>query len=116
MTDRSLQAQREDALAVLTDLERGKFLPRFAAELAAVVLAARDTGNKGTLTVRIDVKPSPADPEMIEVESEVTAKMPKGPKVRSIFFAADEGRLVRTDPPQAALDLLPRGERAAKEV
>ena len=91
-------------VAVLTQLRRGAAVVDASEGLAEVVKAVRKTGKKGKLTITITVVPL-NEGDAVDLVDEVTAKTPKPNMGSSLFFADDDGTLVRNDPRQGELKL-----------
>ena len=91
-------------VAVLTQLRRGAAVMDASEGLAEVVKAVRKTGKKGKLVLTISVKPLNKG-DAVDLEDEVNPKLPKPNMGSSLFFADDDGALVRNDPRQGELKL-----------
>jgi hypothetical protein len=92
--------------AVLLDIGGGRLHARLSDQLAEVTAAVKETGKKGLLTVKIEVKPVPrAENGTLIVTGSSIAKAPEGDEdsPTSIFFADDDGNLSRSDPRQPQL-------------
>lgn len=78
---------------------------REASELLhELVAAVRDTGKKGTLTVKVSLSAMDEDTLVAVVESSVAA--PKQPSKSAVYFATGDGNLSREDPNQLQFDSL----------
>jgi len=90
----------------LRGLRGGAALAEASDELTKLVAAVRHTGKKGRLTLAIDVEPASAgDSVVLQLRDDLTVKMPRLPKGGSIFFAAEDGTLQRSDPRQKEFQL-----------
>lgn len=86
---------------ILREIRRGKLNELASAKLQEVVLAAKETGKKGQLVITIDVIPDDTDGDgRMQVAAKYTAKVPQPEVGDSVFFATDDGDLIRTDPRQ----------------
>jgi hypothetical protein len=70
--------------------------------LQETVKSVRETGRKGTVTLRLRI--SHGGMKQIEVEPEVKSSKPKVTAPTSVLFADDEGRLYDRDPEQIEMD------------
>lgn len=85
----------DNNLIPLLDLAGDKF-----AELVKAVTA---TGKAGSLTLKIDVKPSTAG--ALAVKGDCNTKLPKGMPAESLLWATPDGNLLAEDPKQIKLPL-----------
>lgn len=91
--------------AVLLEIGGGRLHARLSDQIAAIVKAVTETGKKGLLTLKIEVKPLPkAANGTLVVTGTSTAKTPESDEdsPTSVFFA-DGGNLTRNDPKQPTL-------------
>lgn len=72
-------------------------------KLSALVKAVSETGKAGTLTLKIDVKPSTAGAQA--VRGDINLKLPKTNPAESLLFPTPEGNLLEDDPRQTKLEL-----------
>lgn len=86
---------------LLADLSAGRTRPRLDQALAKLIDQCQSLGQKGTITLKIDVQPMGDD--MIRFEDEITVKEPKPKKMATTFFMTEKG-LSRRDPRQADID------------
>lgn len=97
-----------DFASVLLDIGKGRLHARLSEQLAEIVAAVAETGKKGTLTLKIEVKPLPkADQHTHVVSGASAAKVPESDDASptSVFFSDADGNLSRNDPRQLALPL-----------
>jgi hypothetical protein len=88
--------------AVLQELHRGSIHGELSELLHDLVAAVRDTGKKGTLTLKLDVKPiKPGQVDTLEVTAAVTANPPRADTPTTVFFTDQTGNLTREDPDRA---------------
>ena len=88
-----------DAIRVL---RYGALSDELTKELQRVVLACADTGRKGTLTLRLSIKPGKAG--QLEIADAVSVKLPEPDRAVSLLFATPDGNLQREDPRQLSLE------------
>lgn len=96
---------RGDVLEVLRQVRSGDLVFEMTQELEKVVAGVRETGNGGSLTLKISIAPIKAGSTALNVQGDVTAKIPKQQHDASIFFATEKNTLQRTDPRQRMLPL-----------
>ena len=88
-----------DAIRVL---RYGALSDELTKELQRVVLACADTGRKGTLTLKLSIKPGKAG--QLEIGDSVSVKLPEPERAVSLLFATPDGNLQREDPRQLSLE------------
>jgi hypothetical protein len=97
---------RDFALVVM-EIGKGRLHARLSEQLAAITAAVVETGKKGELTLKIEVKPPSknAEPGVLNVTGTSTAKVPESDSnsPTSVFFADESGNLTRNDPRQMTL-------------
>jgi ABC-type lipopolysaccharide export system ATPase subunit len=109
--------EREYALDVLNNLERGKFLLALGEELKSLAEAVRCSGRNGasgTLTVTLKMALVDADSGEMKVTSGIKQAPPKTEARDTIFFGSTDGTLSRRDPRQDDIENLPSIGREAK--
>lgn len=87
-------------ITTLTDQRKGKFLIEASEALADVVKACRATGKKGSVTIKLKIKPTDQE---IMVMDEIKTEIPKPDAAASVFYDDEEGNLSREDPNQGDL-------------
>lgn len=92
-----------DFAVTLTQLAKGKTNERLSDQLAEVVAAVAATKKAGKLTVTLQIKPQGNVPGAVIVTATSAAKAPAFDPQASIFYATDDGHLVRDDPKQPSL-------------
>lgn len=80
---------------------KGRTHDELSEALRDVVLAARETGKAGSITLKLNIKA--LDDYGFEVTDSVSVKKPAGARPKSLWFATDEGELTRDNPHQLAL-------------
>ena len=89
-------------ISTLSEQRKGKMANEASDALARVVKACRDTGKKGSLTIKLSIRPTSSE---MMVSDEITEKTPKPDAAASVFYDDQEGNLSRTDPNQEELPL-----------
>lgn len=101
-------------LDVLSQIRGGSALADAARDLQELVQAVRDTGKSGKLTFSITVEPDKADETVVNLQPDITLKLPKKPRAKGIFFVDKRGNLTREDPRQLELLAEQEAEREAR--
>lgn len=99
------EQEPREFVAVLLDIGGGRLHARLSEQIAEITRAVSETGKKGLLTLKIEVKPLPkAGPHTLMVTGTSQAKTPESDEdsPASVFFA-DGGNLTRNDPKQPTL-------------
>lgn len=97
--------------------ENGDLLPVLdiaGAKLSEVISAIVATNKAGSLTMKIDLKPSTAG--ALAVKASVTIKKPKGLPAESLLWPSPEGNLLADDPRQSKLELKQVSVEPAREL
>jgi hypothetical protein len=97
--------------------EDGDLLPALdhaGAKFSELINTVCSTGKGGSLTLKIDVKPSTAG--ALAVKADVSVKKPKGKPAESLLWATPEGNLMADDPRQTKLDLKAVAAEPAREL
>jgi len=100
--------QPRDFAVTLLEIGGGRLHTRLSEQLAEITKAVSETGKKGVLTLKIEVKPLPkADSKTLVVTGSSASKAPEPDDASptSVFFADDDGSLSRSDPRQLQLPL-----------
>lgn len=98
----------ENLTAVRIETDDGDLLPIMdvaGAHFNELVSAVAQHQKKGTLTLKIQVKPSTAG--AMAVKADVSITKPKGLPPESLLWATPDGNLISEDPRQIKLDLKP---------
>lgn len=107
----------ENLRNVNIESEQGDLLPLldYAGELFSdLVKSIVSTNKAGSLTIKIDVKPSTAG--ALAVKAAVVAKKPKGLPPESLLWPTPDGNLQADDPRQMKIDLKPVAAEPAREL
>jgi hypothetical protein len=80
---------------------KGRTHDELSEALRDLVLACRETGKAGSITLKLTVKA--LDDFAFEVLDSVTVKRPQGNRPKSIWFATPDGELTRDNPHQLSL-------------
>jgi hypothetical protein len=88
-------------LGVIEELNAGATASDLDRQLREVVVKARLTGQKGSVTLRLNIEPRGA--ESVLVSADIKTKAPEDEKPMSIFFACEDGELKREHPKQTTL-------------
>ena len=97
--------------------ENGDLLPVLdvaGAKLSELIGAIVSTNKAGSLTMKIDIKPSTAGARA--VKASVSIKKPKGLPPESLLWPTVEGNLMADDPRQVKLDLKAVTAEPAREL
>jgi hypothetical protein len=103
------------AVQIVTD--DGELLPvldHAGSKFADLINAVTGTGKGGSLTLKIEVKPSTAG--ALAVKASVAVKAPQGKPAESLLWPTPEGNLMAEDPRQSNLDLKPVAAEPAREL
>lgn len=84
---------------VLRDVRGGQFVDAATDVLATVVKAVLEHRKAGEVTITLKLKPDPVE-NGVEIDAQVKSKTPLPSVGKAIFFADEEGGLLRTDPRQ----------------
>lgn len=121
MTDEPEQGtQRKPFAAFMQEHRGGGLHAELSDQLAELVLATREIGKKGSITIKLDVAPN-ADGQTVTIVDTVTLKKPEAPHPAGIWYSDEEGNLSRRNPMQQELPIrevrdLPRdAEKAGNE-
>ncbi len=92
-----------NSLSVLLDaMESGQIKTEACQKLAEVFTAVRETGGKGSLTIKIDIQAGKKN-RLVVVKGDVTHKMPKVGHDETFLFVTDGMSVVKDDPDQSVL-------------
>ena len=107
----------ENLRDVRVENENGDLIPLLdhaGEQFAELIKAIASTNKAGTLTLKVDVKPSTAG--AMAVKASVSIKKPKGLPPESLLWATPDGNLVSDDPRQMKMELKPVAAEPAREL
>ncbi len=84
---------------VISTQRKGRCLVEAQTKLQELVKTCMATGKTGTLTIKLEIKPTDDD-GVVEIGDDCSAKPPKPSTPKSLFYADDQGALHREDPRQ----------------
>jgi hypothetical protein len=96
-------------IQTLPHMHGGATASDLASKLKELVAAVGQTGKKGSLKLKIALKP--AGGGKVELSAEVSGEIPKPSQQASIFFTTEKNELTRIDPEQREIQF-PTGEPA----
>lgn len=88
----------------LSEINEGALLTALDTKLTSLVSAVLETGNNGTMTLKLNVKRKGGMNQVV-IEPKVTASIPDPTIAPRIMFADTSGALHTDDPAQGKLDL-----------
>lgn len=94
----------QGVLKTFSELRRGGALVDLDEAMAAVVKAVVATGKVGRVTLNLDIRQL-GKGGALTVTDTISTKVPKLPVPDTVFFATEEGELVKEDPKQIKMDL-----------
>lgn len=94
----------EPFLAAMRTALRPEVLLRAGDDLGEVIQAVKETGKKGTLTLRIELTPDDRDPSVVAVTADTTKKVPRLTIHGQLLWPLPNGRLSRKNPAQLEFD------------
>jgi hypothetical protein len=98
----------ENIRDVRIENEHGDLIPildQAGDEFSALVNAVVATGKAGSISMKIDIKPSTAG--ALAVKGSITTKTPKGLPPEALLWPTPEGNLLSEDPRQLKIELRP---------
>jgi hypothetical protein len=107
----------ENLKDVRVENEQGDLIPLLdhaGEQFAELIKAIVSTNKAGTLTLKVDVKPSTAG--AMAVKASVSIKKPKGLPPESLLWATPDGNLVADDPRQMKMELKPVAADPVREL
>lgn len=88
---------------ILRDHRRGKLVERLTKDLARVIAAVDDTGQKGSIALTLTISPAKGDEGTYEIAPTIKLNIPEAPLPKGTFFADGTGSLVLEPPKGGAL-------------
>lgn len=107
----------ENIRDVRVENEQGDLIPLLdhaGAKLSELIAAVVSTNKAGSLTLKIDIKPSTAG--ALAVKADVKITKPKGLPPESLLWATPENNLLSEDPRQSKLELKPVATEPARTL
>lgn len=89
----------------LADINQGGLVAELSDELAALVKAIRNTGKKGSLTLKLELCPAKGNAGQLGITPRVKCDLPKLDTSQDWFFGLASGDLSRHHPDQGELPL-----------
>jgi hypothetical protein len=93
----------EPIISLLTNLRRGLAASEMSSALEELVTACRDTGQAGSMTIRIKIKPWKGDHLAMEIKDDWKITPPQPEAGSSLLYATANGGLSARDPRQPDL-------------
>lgn len=90
---------------IIREINKGKFAEEITEELSKLVPACRAAGASGEISITLKLKPGRAGSTVVEIVPSLKVKQPKQEVPTEIFFATEEGALIRDNPDQGTLQL-----------
>lgn len=87
-------------VTTLAELRKGVTVSDLSDELAALVARIRETGKKGSITLKLTLVPADTSGEAITIDDDISVKLPKLTRSKTTFFTTDENSLQRNNPRQ----------------
>jgi len=104
---------RKPFAAFMQEHRNGSLHSELSDLLAELVIAAREVGKKGSLTIKLEVVPN-ADGQTVTIGDTVVLKKPEPNRGTGIWFSDETGNLSRRNPMQPELPFREvRDDRAA---
>jgi hypothetical protein len=102
---------------MVREIRGGASARELSEKLAELVAQVKATGKGGKIVYEIAIKPVGAGEDVtMQVEDDITVRLPKLARGVSIFFADENGVLTRKDPRQRELQLTTVPEQAPQEI
>jgi hypothetical protein len=96
---------------IMREIRRGRGVELASDMLAEVVRAVEESGKKGSVTIKITVKPEDGGGNQKTIGMTVTSTVPRPTIPDAVFFSDGEGDLHRSDPNQG--DMFVEADRTA---
>jgi hypothetical protein len=88
----------------INGLSGGRVETELSMKLKELIEAVRDTGKKGSITLKLTVEQNKKNEKLIEISDEVTAKIPQ-PRRNASSFVLHEDQLILLEDTQLKLNL-----------
>lgn len=92
-----------DALHSLIRIGNGDLVAELAEKFPELISACSTLNQKGSLTLKVSI--APGGMGKMEINYDVSSKVPKEKKHSSLLFCTQKGQLLNRDPAQLELDL-----------
>lgn len=99
---------------ILNSIRYGAATDEATEELNKVVLACRETGKSGSVTIKLTFKPG-VGPQM-EIHDDIKSVIPKPAKAATFMFDTEDGDLQLNDPRQRSIEGLREVEDTPREM
>jgi hypothetical protein len=86
--------------STVSQIGHGDLIGQASYSLEELVKAVKETGKSGEMTVTLKIKPRGRDAGQVEVTGTVKVSSPINDIAPSMFFATDNGELLRDNPAQ----------------
>lgn len=106
MTDTPAERRTRPFADFLAEHNKGQGHRQAGEAMQRLVAAVQDTGKKGSVTVKVDVAQMKDDDTLLITTVTVVEKIPVPSPKPAVFYADDDGNLVRTDPRQMTFETL----------
>jgi hypothetical protein len=102
------QSEAVDFLGTLVVLNRGNTVIDASRELQAVIDGVVNANKAGELTIKLKIEPTgwkkgTSRVNQVDIEPQISSKVPQPSPNKSIFFVTEENALTRDDPEQDKL-------------
>lgn len=114
MTTKPLNENLEQVRIVTEDGELIPVMDAAGAKFTELINAVVSRQKPGTLTLKIQIKPSTAG--AMAIKADIATKKPQGIAAESLLWATPEGNLISEDPRQIKLDLKPVTPEPKREL
>lgn len=98
----------------LRHIRKGAALTELSQELQKGVLAVRSLNKKATLTLTLNIEPF--GDGTFAITDDIKVKLPVPNKGHTLFYATDDGRLVRDNPEQTEMQLVTPNQNESKQI
>lgn len=94
-------------------VRKGAALTELSTQLQAAVLAVRSLNQKAVLTLKLNIEPF--GDGTFAITDDISTKLPTPKKGHTLFYATDDGRLVRDNPEQTEMKLITQQPEQSNE-
>ena len=104
---------RVDVVATLREVRKGMLLHELSTAIESLTQAVREHKKKGSIVVKLEMGPvNPGEGSLVQIQDDVTVKLPRASRSKTLFFTTRDNTLARNDPRQR--DFLREGEERAE--